>query len=116
MKTPSLIYAVALITLGVAGYVLTGAASVTALIPAFFGVVVLLLALGVDKRPGLSWALLVLALLGIGGAARGVTSLPAVFDGTAERPPAIISQSIMVFVSVIYLLVWISRKRATPTG
>ena len=37
MKSPSLVYAVTLIVLGVAGYALTGAASVTALIPAFFG-------------------------------------------------------------------------------
>ena len=94
MKTPSLAYAVALIILGVAGYALTGAASVTALIPAFFGVVVLLLALGVEGRPALCWGLLVVALAGIGGTARGITQLPTVFDGTAERPPAVISPSV----------------------
>jgi len=115
-KSPSLVYAVTLIVLGVAGYTLTGAASVTALIPAFFGVVVLLLALGVNGRPGLAWALLVVAILGIGGTVKGALSLPAVLDGTAERPPAVISQSIMLVLSVVYVVVWLGRKRASPPG
>lgn len=116
MKSPSLVYAATLIVLGVAGYVLTGAASVTALIPAFFGVVVLLLALGVNARPGLAWALLVVALAGIGGTVKGALSLPTVLDGSAERPPAIISQSIMLVLSAIYVIAWIGRKRAARSS
>lgn len=112
MKTPSIIYACALIILGVAGYALTGAASVTALIPAFFGVVVLLLALAAQGRPAVAWALLVVALAGIGGTAKGITQLPTVFDGSAERPPAVISQSIMLVLSVVYVVVWFGQRKA----
>ena len=116
MKSSSLVYAVTLIALGVAGYALTGAASVTALIPAFFGVAVLLLALGVNGKPGLAWALLVVALASIGGTFKGALSLPTVFDGTAERPPAVISQSIMLALTVIYLVAWLKAKRAPAAG
>lgn len=102
-------YGFLLIVLGVAGYYGTGQASVTALIPAFFGLPIL--ALGVfagKKAPGRA-ALLsaaVLALVGLAGAARGMPDFVTVLTGgEVERPPAAIAQGLMVAFSAIYLVV-----------
>lgn len=117
MKSATLSYGIALILLGIAGYVLTGAASVTALIPAFFGLPLVLLALGVEAKPGLAIAALVLALLGLGGAGPGLAKLGTVFDGTAERAPAVISQSVMAVLTVVYVIAWFRLRRGgEPTA
>lgn len=113
MKTATLLLGLALVALGVAGYVLTDAVSVTALIPAFFGVPLALLAFGVDGKPALAVAALVIAVVGLGGSAPGLAKLGSVFDGTAERPPAVIARSIMAVLSIVYVFVWIRARRAS---
>lgn len=97
----------ALVVLGLAGYGLTGAASLTALIPAAFGL--LLVVAGVLARND-RWrmhamhAAVIIALLGFLGSVRGVAGLAKVFDGTAARPAAIVSQTIMAVLTLVYVV------------
>jgi len=97
-----------LIVLGVAGYVLTGAVSVTALIPAAFGVLFVLaglLARSDRWRMHAMHAAVLVALLGFLGSARGLLGLGKVFDGTAVRPAAIVAQTIMALLMLGYIVV-----------
>jgi amino acid transporter len=98
---------VALIVLGLAGYSLTGAASVTALIPAFFGAVIALaglIARDERRRKHAIHAAVVVALLGFLGSIRGLLQIGDVFDGTAARPAALISQAIMAVLTFGYIV------------
>lgn len=106
MPSITIALGVALIVLGLAGYFLTGAVSLTALIPAGFGLVIALLgAIARDdrKRKHAMHAAVVVALLGFLGSLRGVLQIGAVFDGTAARPAAVISQTIMAVLTLGYI-------------
>ena len=84
-----------LILLGVVGYVATGRASVTALIPAFVGAVFLVLALvarNADARRHAMHAAVALALLGVFGTAPRI--LTALRAGDISRP-AVMAQIAM---------------------
>jgi hypothetical protein len=97
----------ALIVLGVGGYVLTGAVSVTALIPAAFGLLLVLaglLARDERKRMHAMHAAVVIALLGFLGSARGLLGIGKLLDGTAVRPAAIVSQAIMALLTLVYVV------------
>lgn len=98
---------VALIILGVAGYALTGAVSVTALIPAAFGLLLAiagLLARDERKRMHAMHGAVLVALLGFLGSARGLLRIGEVFDGTAARPPAIVAQAVMAVLTLAYIV------------
>ena len=96
-----------LVVLGLAGYFLTGAVSLTALIPAAFGVA--LIAAGVvarneGARKHAMHAAVLVALLGFLGSVRGLLQIGSFFDGTAARPAAILSQSVMALLTLGYLV------------
>ena len=96
-----------LIVLGLAGYFLTGAASLTALIPAAFGLVMTLLGLlarDERKRKHAMHAAVVVALLGFLGSIRGLLQIGDVVDGTAARPAAVIAQTIMAVLTLGYIV------------
>lgn len=119
----TLMFAVVLILLGVGGWVGTGMESPTALIPAGFGAVFGILGFlagNENIRKHVMHVAAMLALLGVAGSARGVTSLPAVFAGTAERPAAAISQTVMAVVCVILLVIYvrsfIAARKAREAG
>jgi hypothetical protein len=98
---------IALIILGLAGYSLTGAVSLTALIPAAFGLVIAvsgLIARDERKRKHAMHAAVAVALLGFLGSIRGLLQIGAVFDGTAARPAAVVSQSIMALLTLGYIV------------
>jgi fucose 4-O-acetylase-like acetyltransferase len=98
----------ALIVLGVGSYVLTGGVSPTALIPAAFGLLFVLagvLARDDRRRMHAMHAAVVIALLGFVGSFRGLLGLGKVFDGTAERPAAIVAQTIMAVLTLGYIVV-----------
>jgi len=98
----------ALIVLGLGGYVLTGAVSLTALIPAAFGVLFVLagvLARNDRTRMHAMHAAVVIALLGFLGSFRGLLGLGKVFDGTAVRPAAIVAQTIMALLTLGYIVI-----------
>ena len=106
---PSLTIALgaALIVVGLAGYFLTGGVSLTALIPAAFGVVLALagqLARNERRRKHAMHAAVLVALLGFAGSARGLFQIGSVFDGSAARPAAVVSQTIMAVLTLGYLV------------
>ena len=108
MPATTIALGAALIVLGLGGYGLTGGASPTALIPAAFGLLLLLaglLARNDRMRMHAMHAAVLIALLGFLGSARGLLGLGKVFDGTAARPAAIVSQTIMALLTLGYIVV-----------
>ena len=86
---------------------MTGGASVTALIPAAFGVVLALagwVAKEERRRKHAMHVAVAIALLGFLGSVRGLVQIGDAFAGTAERPAAVISQSIMAILTGVYLV------------
>ena len=99
---------VALIVLGLAGYSLSGAVSLTALIPAAFGLLFVLagvLARDDRRRMHAMHAAVVLALLGFLGSARGLLRIGDVFHATSVRPAAIVAQSLMAVLMLVYIVI-----------
>jgi hypothetical protein len=99
---------VALIILGLAGYFLTAAVSMTALIPAAFGLVIALaglIARDDRKRKHAMHGAVLIALLGLLGSVRGVLQIGDVFNGTAARPAAVVSQTIMAVLTLGYIAI-----------
>lgn len=92
-----------LIILGVVGYLATGRASVTALIPAFFGAALLVTAL-IARNPGsrkhAMHAAVALALLGLLGT--GARVVPAIGAGDIGRP-AVMAQIAMTLLLAAYV-------------
>ncbi len=110
MASTTIALGVALIILGLAGYFLTGGASVTALIPAVFGIVIALaglIARDERKRKHAIHGAVVVALLGFLGSIRGLIQIGDVFDGTAARPAAVISQTVMALLTGGYVILGI---------
>lgn len=108
-----------LMVLGIAGYVMTDMASPTALIPAAFGMVISMLGFygrhEATRKTAMHLAMGV-ALVGLLGSVSGLLALPEVFAGTAERPPATISRSLMAVILIVYLAAGIRSFRAARAG
>ena len=109
MPTITLAVAAALITLGLVGFFATGASSPTALIPALFGLIFAGLGLLARQKEAMRkhavHVSLVVALLGVMGASRGLTKLPLLLTGGGvERPIAVIAQSAMALICAAYLV------------
>ena len=108
MATVSIGFGLALTVLGAGAYLGTGAQSVTALIPSFFGLPVVVL--GILARDGrrlkmTMHAAAVLALLGLLGSARGVPgALALVGGGQVARPEAVVVQAIMAALCAAFLV------------
>lgn len=104
-----------LVLLGLIGYFTTGSQSVTALIPAFFGVVVFIVFLTVSGLAGpsaLKWTMVVLAVVGFAATVSGIPKVIQLLGGgEVARPAAVISQTIMAVVSFVYgLLIVLSGR------
>jgi hypothetical protein len=98
------LFGVILIVLGIASYVLTDRTSVTALIPAMFGAVLLICALIARANEGARkhamHAAVAVGLIGaVAALARGV---PAAMTGDVSRP-AVMSQLVMGVLLLIYV-------------
>jgi|HigsolmetaAR201D_1030396.scaffolds.fasta_scaffold66710_2 hypothetical protein len=97
---------VLLILLGVGGYLATRT-SLTALIPAGFGVLFLILGLiarNPNSRKHAMHAAAMLGVLGILGSARGLAKLPALLSGEqVARPGAVAAQSAMAVVLIVFV-------------
>jgi hypothetical protein len=104
-----------LVLLGILAYVLTAAASITALIPAFVGVLLVACGLVAERRPAARrhamHAALAIALLGALGSLMQVVKLGDVFAGTAERPAAVIVSTVMFLLLVYYLVMGVRSFR-----
>ena len=104
MPSTTRLFGLILIILGVASYVLTERTSVTALIPAMFGAVLLICALIARANEGARkhamHAAVAVGLIGaLAALARGV---PAAMSGGASRP-AVVSQLMMGVLLLIYV-------------
>lgn len=111
MRATVLPIGIALCVLGVVGWLGAGRTSVTALIPAFFGLPIAVCGVLVRRgsRPAM-WTAVVLAVLGAGGAARGLAGIPRLLAGEAERPLAVVSQTVMVVLCVLLLAAAAARR------
>ena len=109
-----------LIALGVGSYFGTGRASLTALIPAFFGLALALLG---GAAPNDRWrqhamhAAAVVGLLGLFGASRGFAKLPALLTGgEVEKPVAAYVQIALSLVCLVFVVLcvlsFIQARRA----
>jgi|SRR4051794_36299425 len=96
----------ALLVLGIAGFVGTGAVSPTALIPAGFGLVLLLLGMLArdERRRRMAMHIaVVVGLLGVLGAARGLAPFFRMISGeTVVRPTAVVAQVIMFGLCLVF--------------
>lgn len=110
-----------LVATGVVAYVVTAASSVTALIPAFVGGLILICA-AIAGRPALHrhgiHAALVVALLGALGSLMNVAKIGQLLAGTAERPAAIVTSVILFVVCAVYVVLgirsFVTARRARP--
>ncbi len=107
MRKVTFLYAFALLILGMAGYIGTGSAHVTALIPAFFGIAFFVCAV-VAQRPHLRKHVMhvavLLALVAFLGTVRGLLKFPALLSGVElERPVAVAAQSVMALLSLVFV-------------
>ena len=110
-----------LIALGLGGYFGTGRESVTALIPAFFGLPLLILGLiarNERRRKTAIHIAVVIGLLGFAGTVSGLMKLPVLLTGgELERPTAVTVQNAIAIVCLVFVLlcVWsfIKARRAS---
>ena len=115
----TLLFAFAYLVLGIGGFVLTGSTHKTALIPCVFGVLFLIFGLLARKdnlRKHVMHAAVLIALLAFLGTARSLPHLPELFNGSAEKPAAVITQAINAALSLTFILIavrsFIQARRA----
>lgn len=107
MVTMTRVAGAVLLVVGIIGYVATGGASLTALLPSVLGLPIL--GLGVRageeaRRRTAIHAALVVALLGFLGTIMNVAELPALLTGgEVARPSAVVVSSLTSLVCAIYL-------------
>ncbi len=116
-------YGSILIVIGVVGYIATGQASITALIPAFLGFVAEIFGVIARNERFLKHAMhgaAMVGLLGTLGTLRALPQLPSLFDGSAERPAAILAQNLTLLLSVIFVALcvrsFVEARQARRTG
>ena len=109
-----------LMVLGIGGYVMTGMASPTALIPAAFGMVIS--GLGYygrheSTRKVAMHIAMGVAMVGMLGSITGLLSMPALLSGAeVARPAATISRSLMAVILLVYLAAGIRSFRTARRG
>lgn len=107
MPIVTIIYALALIGLGVFSYILTEMVSITALIPAFFGVPLLICGILARDEAKLRHAMhgaAVLGLLGFLGTAKSLLYIPDILNNVElARPEAVKAQIVMAALSLVFV-------------
>lgn len=116
MTSTTRLFGLILIVLGVASYVITERTSVTALIPAIFGAVLVICALIARNESARKHAMHAAVAVGLIGALASLgRAVPAVMAGEAGRP-AVIAQLVMAVVLLIYVALgvqsFIAARRA----
>ena len=116
MPTTTRYFGLILIVLGIASYMLTGRTSVTALIPAAFGAVLVICALVARSENARKHAMHAAVAVGLIGALAALgRGVPAAMAGDAMRP-AVLSQLIMGVLLLIYVALgvqsFIAARRA----
>ena len=108
MTKLTIITGILLITLGIVGYCGSGAQSITALIPAGFGIIIGILGILSKKekiRKHMMHGALLVAMLGLIGSFSGILKTIDLLRNIAvERPTAAIAQAIMALICLVYLI------------
>jgi hypothetical protein len=115
-----IVLGIALVVVGVGAYVLSDFASVTALIPAFFGVLIAILGVvgyrRTNRRRLAAYGIGLLAVLGVLGSTRGVPDILALLTGeTVESTVAVVSQGTMIVICLVLLAAVVQFIRDTRT-
>jgi hypothetical protein len=115
-----IVLGIALVVLGVGAYVLSDFASITALIPAFFGILIAILSVvgyqQTDRQRLAAYGIGLLAVLGVLGSTRGIPDIIALVTGGAvESTMAAVSQGAMIAVCLVLLTAVIQFIRDTRT-
>ncbi|MFM8982412.1 MAG: hypothetical protein ACKOLA_05800 [Spartobacteria bacterium] len=108
MPTLAIVFGLILEAMGIGSYLLSETKSVTALIPAFFGTLILLSgiigAMFHNARMHVMHLAALVGLIGtLGGLGMGLPKVSALLAGTAERPTAVIMQIAMGVVCLVFL-------------
>ena len=99
-------YGSILIVIGVVGYFATGQSSITALIPAFLGFIAEICGVIARNERFLKHAMhgaAMVGLLGTLGTLRVLPQLPTLFNGTADRPAAVLAQALTLVLSAAFV-------------
>lgn len=105
---------------GLAGYVLTGATSLTALIPAAVGLILLVLGLVARRQPDVRQHVMhiavIVALVGLAGSISGLLALPGALSAGGGVRPALVMRAGMALMLLVYLVVairsFVAARRA----
>ena len=118
-----IVLGIVLMVLGVGAYVLSDFASITALIPAFFGILIIILGImgyqQTDRQRLAAYGIGLLAVLGIVGSTRGVPDIIALLTGeSVESTIAAVSQGTMIIICFVLLaaMIWFIRDTRTTTN
>lgn len=112
MPTTTRLVGIVLMIIGLGSYWLTGRTSVTALIPAFFGVIFVLLAYVARNEAARKHAMHVAVAVGLLGLLGTLgRAIPAVMDGQLTRP-AVIAQIVTGLVLAYYVFLGVQSFRA----
>lgn len=107
MAKTTILVGLVLIVMGIGSYFGSGMVSITALIPAFFGIPIALLGVAAQdesRRKHAMHGAIVLALLGFLGSVPGLLKVGTLLDGTAARPMATAMQSIMAVMLAVFIV------------
>lgn len=98
-----------LTAVGLAGYVLTGAVSLTALIPAAIGIALVVLGLVGQRQPDLRKHVMhvavLVAVIGLAGSITGLLALPGALASGAGVRPAMVMRASMAMLLIVYIVV-----------
>ena len=112
MAKTSLVFSIIYIIIGIGGYFASGKASVTALIPSFFGIVFFILSLIAVKKPKLNkhmlHGIMLLVLVSLGGTFKGFGKMISWMGGQEiERLLAVQIQGTFFILNAILLVLGI---------
>ncbi len=109
MPRITLAYAVILIIIGLIGYMASGMASITALIPSFFGVVFVVLgimAMFENMRKNAMHVAAVISFIALLFTIGGIFDVFSMLSGTElERPGAAVAKAFMAIFSLVYFAI-----------
>ena len=97
--------------IGIVAYIASGASSLTALIPAALGILLVIAGLISRKEAAHRHAIhaaLAVALVGLAGTLMNVLKLGELLWGTAERPIAVIASTLTFVALLVYLVLGVT--------
>lgn len=110
------ITAIFLAVLGIGSYYITGRQSITALIPAFFGVALYITAKLYSNRKTQKAAILLAMVVALAGFAGSFSGLPATVQllggSTVVRPEAAVVKALMALTCILYFILNLPHLKA----